>query len=50
MGELAVQILLEQLRPSSAAKTPKDMAVEPELIVRESTGTAAAAQRGKRRA
>jgi LacI family transcriptional regulator len=40
MGELAVQILLEQLRPSSAAKTPKDMAVEPELIVRESTGPA----------
>jgi len=38
MGELAVQILLEQLRPSSPAKTPKDMAVEPELVVRESTG------------
>jgi LacI family transcriptional regulator len=40
MGELAVQILLEQLRPSSVVKTPKDMAVEPELIVRESTGPA----------
>jgi LacI family transcriptional regulator len=40
MGELAVQILLEQLRPSSPAKTPKDRAVEPELVVRESTGPA----------
>jgi DNA-binding LacI/PurR family transcriptional regulator len=37
MGELAVQILLEQLRSSGNAKAPKDMAVEPELIVREST-------------
>jgi len=40
MGELAVQILLEQLRPSAAKKTPQDIAVEPELIVRESTGPA----------
>jgi len=40
MGELAVQILLEQLRSSSVVKTPKDMAVEPELIVRESTSPA----------
>jgi DNA-binding LacI/PurR family transcriptional regulator len=40
MGELAVQILLPQLRPSSATNTPKDIAVEPELIVRESTGPA----------
>jgi DNA-binding LacI/PurR family transcriptional regulator len=40
MGELAVQILLEQLRPSAAPKTPKDIAVEPELIVRESTSPA----------
>jgi DNA-binding LacI/PurR family transcriptional regulator len=38
MGELAVQILLEQLRSSGNTKAPKDMAVEPELIVRESTG------------
>jgi LacI family transcriptional regulator len=37
MGELAVQLLLQQLRPSGA-KTPPQMAVEPELIVRESTG------------
>jgi DNA-binding LacI/PurR family transcriptional regulator len=40
MGELAVQILLEQLRSSGTAKAPKDMAVEPELIVRESTAPA----------
>jgi DNA-binding LacI/PurR family transcriptional regulator len=40
MGELAVQILLEQLRPSSATRTPQETAVEPELIVRESTGPA----------
>jgi LacI family transcriptional regulator len=40
MGELAVQILLGQLRPSAAAKAPQDIAVGPELIVRESTGPA----------
>jgi DNA-binding LacI/PurR family transcriptional regulator len=37
MGELAVKLLLQQLR-SSDAKTPPQVAVEPELIVRESTG------------
>jgi DNA-binding LacI/PurR family transcriptional regulator len=37
MGELAVQLLLQQLRPSDG-KTPPQVAVEPELIVRESTG------------
>ena len=37
MGELAVELLLPQLE-SSGAKTPSQMAVEPELIVRESTG------------
>jgi DNA-binding LacI/PurR family transcriptional regulator len=37
MGELAVTLLLQQLRPS-VAKTPPQVAVEPELIVRESTG------------
>jgi DNA-binding LacI/PurR family transcriptional regulator len=37
MGELAVKLLLQQLRPSDA-KTPPQVAVEPELIVRESTG------------
>src|ERR1700684_1739299 len=37
MGELAVELLLPQLE-SSGAKAPSQMAVEPELIVRESTG------------
>ncbi len=37
MGELAVQILLERLR-SPAATAPPEIAVEPELIIRESTG------------
>ena len=36
MGELAVKLLLKQLRTSNA-KTPAQVAVEPELIVREST-------------
>jgi DNA-binding LacI/PurR family transcriptional regulator len=40
MGELAAQILLDQLRPSATSRAPKDRAVEPELIVRESTGPA----------
>jgi DNA-binding LacI/PurR family transcriptional regulator len=40
MGELAVQILLERLRPSGAARTFQEIAVEPELIVRESTAPA----------
>jgi DNA-binding LacI/PurR family transcriptional regulator len=39
MGELAVKLLLQQLRPSGP-KTPPQIAVEPELIVRESTGPA----------
>ena len=37
MGELAVKLLLQQLGPSDA-KTPPQVAVGPELIVRESTG------------
>jgi DNA-binding LacI/PurR family transcriptional regulator len=37
MGELAVQLLLQQLR-SGETTTPPQVAVEPELIVRESTG------------
>src|ERR1700753_3074499 len=37
MGALAVQTLLEQLRPSGARECAQ-IAVEPELIVRESTG------------
>jgi DNA-binding LacI/PurR family transcriptional regulator len=37
MGELAVQVLLERLR-SSDAKAPPEIAVAPELIIRESTG------------
>jgi DNA-binding LacI/PurR family transcriptional regulator len=37
MGELAVQLLLQQLR-SAETTTPPQVAVEPELIVRESTG------------
>src|ERR1700734_1215631 len=37
MGELAVQLLLPQLR-SGETTTPPQVAVEPELIVRESTG------------
>src|SRR5271168_911261 len=36
MGELAVQLLLQQLRPSDA-KTAPQVAVEPELIIRESS-------------
>ena len=39
MGELAVQLLLQQLQPPGV-KAPSQMAVEPELIVRESTGPA----------
>src|ERR1700733_7425880 len=39
MGELAVQLLLQQLRPSDAKSLPQ-VAVAPELIVRESTGPA----------
>src|ERR1700744_4446541 len=37
MGELAVQLLLQQLR-SGEATTPRQVAVEPQLVVRESTG------------
>jgi LacI family transcriptional regulator len=37
MGELAVQLLLQQLR-SAETQAPPQVAVEPELIVRESTG------------
>ena len=36
MGELAVQLLLQQLRPSET-KPPPQVAVEPELVIREST-------------
>jgi DNA-binding LacI/PurR family transcriptional regulator len=39
MGALAVQTLLAQLNPS-AARECLQIAVEPELIVRESTGRA----------
>jgi DNA-binding LacI/PurR family transcriptional regulator len=39
MGTIAVQLLLKKLQPSEA-KTPALVAVEPELIVRESTGPA----------
>lgn len=39
MGELAVRLLLEQLGPSAAKPAPQ-VAVAPELIVRESTGRA----------
>jgi DNA-binding LacI/PurR family transcriptional regulator len=37
MGELAVDLLLQQLT-ASATKTPAQVAAEPELVVRESTG------------
>jgi LacI family transcriptional regulator len=37
MGELAVELLLQQLRPSGTKIAPR-VAVEPELVVRESTG------------
>ena len=37
MGELAVELLLQQLRPSDT-KTAPQIAVDPELVVRESTG------------
>ena len=46
MGELAVELLLPQLE-SSGAKTPSQMAVEPELIVRESTGPREAREHAK---
>jgi DNA-binding LacI/PurR family transcriptional regulator len=36
MGALAVDLLLQQLRPSGA-KAPPEVALEPELIIREST-------------
>jgi DNA-binding LacI/PurR family transcriptional regulator len=39
MGQLAVELLLQQLRPSDT-KAPLQVAVEPELIVRESTSPA----------
>jgi DNA-binding LacI/PurR family transcriptional regulator len=39
MGELAVELLLQQLRPSDTKIGPQ-IAVEPELVVRESTGPA----------
>ena len=39
MGELAVQLLLKKLRPSDE-KIPPQIAVQPELIVRESTSVA----------
>ena len=39
MGALAVQTLLQQLRPSNNREFPQ-IAVAPELIVRESTGPA----------
>ena len=39
MGELSVELLLQQLRPTQA-KVPAQVAVAPELIVRESTGPA----------
>ena len=39
MGELAVQLLLEKLRPSDQ-KSPAQIAVQPELIIRESTSLA----------
>ncbi len=39
MGALAVQTLLQQLRPSST-RDCEQIAVAPELIVRESTGPA----------
>ncbi len=39
MGELAVELLLKKLKPSET-KTPHEIAVEPELIVRESTSSA----------
>jgi LacI family transcriptional regulator len=44
MGALAVQILLQQLRPSDT-REQSQLAVEPELIVRESTGPARKASR-----
>jgi DNA-binding LacI/PurR family transcriptional regulator len=46
MGTLAVQILLERLR-SSTAPCPPEVAVEPELIVRESTGRSRESTPGK---
>lgn len=46
MGTLAVQILLERLR-SSTAPSPPEVAVEPELIVRESTGRSRESTPGK---
>jgi DNA-binding LacI/PurR family transcriptional regulator len=39
MGELAAEVALERLRAKAGAASPSSMAVEPELIVRESTTT-----------
>ena len=46
MGALAVKTLLQQLRLRSAGELPQ-IAVEPELIVRESTGPAGMGKSGK---
>jgi LacI family transcriptional regulator len=46
MGALAVQTLLQQLRPSNGKELPQ-IAVAPELIVRESTGPARKRAGGK---
>jgi DNA-binding LacI/PurR family transcriptional regulator len=48
MGTLAVQILLERLR-CPTAPSPPEVAVEPELIVRESTGPSRKSTTGKTR-
>jgi DNA-binding LacI/PurR family transcriptional regulator len=46
MGALAVRTLLQQLRPSENRELPQ-IAVAPELIVRESTGPARRRLAGK---
>ena len=48
MGALAVQTLLQQLGPSNGREFPQ-IAVEPELIVRESTGPVRGQQDAQRK-
>ena len=42
MGELAAETLVRRIAPTAAAHHPKVITVEPELVVRKSTGRASA--------
>jgi LacI family transcriptional regulator len=49
MGRQGAQVLLDMISQPDK-QYPEEIVMQPELIVRESTGVAAVAQRGKRRA